>query len=280
MFRVSRLRQDYRKIAGRRPWTAKPPRSHREAIVVQLPCSAPLRPSHSPEAQCLSCRRSSHGLNLTQRHGSANVKDVCGTSVREARRSHSAKPQSCREASRSQPFHKLWLHEASPARPEPLKKTMLKCIRHAVHTCLQIVRTHAQVRPPCSAHMLTDGKNDAPVHPPCSAHMLADGKNPRLADGKNPRSSASTVQRAHVRKCMHHAAPTCSQMVRTHAQVRLPCSSHMLADGKNPRSSASAMCSQMVRTHAQVHSPCSAHMPADGKNPRSSASAMQCIRRW
>ena len=53
-----------------------------------------------------------HGLNLIQQHGSANVRDVCGTNIREARRSHSAKPQSCREAFRSQPFHKFWPREA------------------------------------------------------------------------------------------------------------------------------------------------------------------------
>ena len=56
---------------------------------------APLKPSHvpSPEAQCLfpPVIAPWHGLNWIQLHESANVRDVCGTSIREARRSP-AKP--------------------------------------------------------------------------------------------------------------------------------------------------------------------------------------------
>ena len=115
--------------------SAKPPRSLREATAVQLPRSAPLGPAMppSPEAPFFYRlhRPLSHGLNIVQLHESANVRDVCETSTREARRSHSAKPQSCREASRSQPFHEIWPREARRVasqqciRSEPLKKTML-----------------------------------------------------------------------------------------------------------------------------------------------------------
>ena len=144
MFRVSRLRQDCRKIAGRRPEEhyafsrslleapAKPPRSLREATAkpprsnVHAPPLGGPATFPSPEAQCLCCRLSSPPFARTQLDSTtwgASVRDVCGTNIREARRSHSAKPQSCREASRSQPFHKLWPREAprvaSPAVYKP-----------------------------------------------------------------------------------------------------------------------------------------------------------------
>ena len=88
-------------------------------------------------------------VSLTAFHRSANVRDVCGTSIRAARRSHSAKPQSCREASRSQPTNSVASQCISP---EPLKNnahlsfeflcgfpTAWICFwkdLHAVHRCL------------------------------------------------------------------------------------------------------------------------------------------------
>ena len=91
--------------------TAKPPRSHRGPTSMLRPFEAQACPL------VLKLNASLAALyrplfNLIQQHGSANVRDVCGTNIREARRSHSAKPQSCREASRSQPFHKFWPREA------------------------------------------------------------------------------------------------------------------------------------------------------------------------
>ena len=138
---TTRLQEDYGKTTGRalcvsgpvlletmerfRETSAKPPRSPREASAKPprshrgptsmlrhfeaQPCPLVLKLNYSLAA---FHRPLSHGLNLIQQHGSANVRDVCGTSIREARRSHSAKPQSCREASRSQPFHKFWPREA------------------------------------------------------------------------------------------------------------------------------------------------------------------------
>ena len=112
-----RLPEDYGKTTGRRPEEhyafqaricqkrrnvfAKPPRSLRDASA-KLPRShrgptSMLRPFQaqpcSPvlEAQCLSYGR---------------------TSIREARRSHSAKSQSCREALPSQRCHEFWPREA------------------------------------------------------------------------------------------------------------------------------------------------------------------------
>ena len=143
MFRVSRLRQDYRKITGRRPEEhcvsgpvlletfreafakplrslreapAKPPRSHRRPTSMLRPFEAQPCPLVLKLNASLAAfhRPLSHGLNLIQQHGGANVRDVCGTNIREARRSHSAKPQFCREASRSQPSHKFWPREAPP----------------------------------------------------------------------------------------------------------------------------------------------------------------------
>ena len=111
---TGRLQSDCRKIMGRRqqddrkstvrfrsglarndgPFReafAKHPRSH---------CGPPplwgLAMSLSREAKCLSYRLPMphlHRLNLLQLHEGANVRDVCGTSIREARLSHSAKPR-------------------------------------------------------------------------------------------------------------------------------------------------------------------------------------------
>ena len=66
--------------------SAKPPRSHRGPTSMLRPFEAQPRPLVLKLNASLAAfhRPLSHGLNLIQQQGGANVRDVCGTHIREA----------------------------------------------------------------------------------------------------------------------------------------------------------------------------------------------------